>query len=74
MYPPQKVVEKAVVWLGIGNIRSAAFDFQQTGYTLHTNRIINTDDRGSFMLVATILCLKDWRGSYYYVHFYVQPP
>ena len=43
----------------MSKIRSAAFDFQQTGYTLQT-----------FMFVATILCLKEWRGSY--VHFYVE--
>ena len=54
---------------GISNIRSAAFDYQQIGYTLQSNRTINTQERGSFMLVATILCLKERRGSY--VHFYV---
>ena len=57
---------------GISNIRSAAFDFQQTNYTLQSNRTINTQDRGSFMLVAKILCLKEQQGLY--VHFYVQPP
>ena len=34
----------------ISNIRSAGFDFQQTVYTLQTN----TQDRGSFMLIATL--------------------
>ena len=56
----------------VSNIKSAAFDFEQTGYTLQTNRTINTQDRGSVMLVATLLCLKERRGSY--VHFYVEPP
>ena len=50
----------------ISNIRSAFFDFQQTGYTLQINRTINTQDRGSFMLVGTILCFEE-------VHFYVEP-
>ena len=36
---------------GISNITAAAFDFQQTGYTLQTNRTINTEDRGNFMLL-----------------------
>ena len=36
----------------ISNMRSAAFDFQQTDYTFQTNRTIDTLDRGSFMLVA----------------------
>ena len=56
----------------ISNIRSAVFDVKQTGYTLQTNKTINTKDRGSFMLVTTILCLKEWRGLY--VHFYVELP
>ena len=42
----------------ISNIRSVGFDFQQTVYTLQTN----TQDRGRFMLVATLLCLKERRG------------
>ena len=42
----------------ISNIRSAGFDFQQTVYTLQTN----TQDRGRFMLVATLLCLKERLG------------
>ena len=48
----------------LSNIRSEAFDFQQTGYTLQTNSTINTQDRGSFMLVRQGL----------YVCFYVEPP
>ena len=48
----------------ISNIRSAPFDFQQTGYRLQTNKTISTQDRGIFMLVATILRLKEWQGSY----------
>ena len=38
----------------MSNIRSIAFDFQQTGFTLQTSRTIITD-RGSFMLVDTTL-------------------
>ena len=56
----------------ISNIISAAFDFQQIGYPLQTNRTINTQDRSSFMLVATLLCLKERRGLH--AHFYVKPP
>ena len=58
--------------MGISNKRYEDFDFQQTGCTLQTNRTIKTEDRGSFMLVATILCLKEPRGSC--VHFYVESP
>ena len=42
----------------ISNIRSAGFDFQQTVYTLQTS----TQDRGRFMLVATLSCLKERLG------------
>ena len=42
----------------ISNITSAGFNFQQTVYTLQTH----TQDRGSFMLVATLLCLNELRG------------
>ena len=42
----------------ISNIRSAGFDFQQTVYTLQTN----TQDRGKFMLVGTLSCLKERLG------------
>ena len=38
----------------LSNIRSAFFHFQQTGYTLQTIKTIDTPNRGSFMLVATL--------------------
>ena len=55
---------------GISNIRSAAFDFQQIGYTLQTKITINTQDRGSFMLVAITLCLKERSNSKYELQLY----
>ena len=49
-------------------IRSVTFDFQQTNSTLQRNRTINTQDMGSFMLVAPISEARS------YMHFYVERP
>ena len=45
---------------GISNTRSSAFDFQQTGYTLQSNRTTNKWDIGTFMLTQHSLTLKEW--------------